>query len=83
MVSPFLREPTSDHNRTKIVKTIFFREFTHPSDLENTTGVRKSTCLGDQLQEWEFTNACLYPQFMASGITGVKAQKEATRHTVW
>ncbi|KAF6104471.1 hypothetical protein HJG60_011392 [Phyllostomus discolor] len=80
MVNSFLREPTSDRHRTKIVKTIFFREFTHPSDLENTTSIRKSTCLGDHLQEWVFTkNACLYPQFITTGSTNVEAQKKATR----
>lgn len=81
MVTPFLREPTS-RQRTEIIKTIFFREFTDPSDFKNTTGPRKSTCLGDYRQEWMFTNACFYPQFINSGSTTVQAQRRPTRRLV-
>lgn len=83
MVTPFLREPTSGCQRTEIIKTIFFREFTDPSDLKNATGTRKSTCLGDHQQEWVFTNACFYPQFINSGSTSVGAQRHPTRGLVW
>lgn len=83
MVTPFLREPTSGLQRTEIIKTIFFREFTDPSDVKNTTGTRKSTCLGDHQHEWVFTNAYFYPQFIKSGSISVAAQRHPTRRMVW
>ncbi|XP_049501445.1 uncharacterized protein LOC125932829 isoform X1 [Panthera uncia] len=35
--------------------------------------------LGDRQQEWGFTNACFYPQFITSGSISIQAQKHPTK----
>ncbi|XP_036077502.1 membrane-spanning 4-domains subfamily A member 12-like [Rousettus aegyptiacus] len=36
--------------------------------------------LGDHQQEWVFTSACFYPQFITSGSVSVETQRKPTHH---